>query len=267
MAFLKTYCRSLSMCNFIPLENLNAEKFGQLICYPKYDFNEFVRRINCMKELGIKSLCFHGGKIIANLPVLGKGCTSIVLLALMKDYSKAALKICRTDSSEERIAHEARMLQIANSVNVGPKLLGYRNGLLLMQYIEGKNFPEWISGLGDDESNVFKLRRVLKDLLEQCWRLDSIGLDHGELSWADKHLIVDFYDGIHIVDFETASNERRTANVTSISQYLFIKGSVAKIIMQRIGCIDRDALISALRRYKRTRLRKDFESIFNVVRL
>ena len=255
------------MHNPVPLEKLDAEKFGQIICYPRYDFDRFVRRIKCMRELGVEALCFCGGKMVANIPVLGKGCTSIVLLALMRDGSKAALKICRTDSDEARIVHEAKMLQIANSVEVGPRLLGYRDGLLLMEYFEGKTFPEWISGLSNEENDVLRLRRILRDLLEQCWRLDSIGLDHGELSWADKHLIVDFEDRIHIVDFETASDRRRTANVTSISQYLFIKGGAAKIILQKIGHIDRDLLISALRKYKKTRLRRDFEDIFNVVGL
>lgn len=255
------------MCNIIPLEKLDAGKFGQIICYPKYDFDKFVKRINCMKDLGIEAICFYGSKIVADIPILGKGYTGIVLLALMKDGSKAALKLCRTDSNEAKIAHEARMLQIANSVDVGPKLLGYRDGLLLMEYVEGKIFPEWISGLGDEESDVSRLRKVLRDLLEQCWRLDLVGLDHGELSWADKHVIVDLHDNVYIVDFESASDRRRTANVTSISQYLFIKGGVSRTLLQKIGHISRGALISALREYKKNRLRENFENILNVVRL
>jgi putative serine/threonine protein kinase len=40
--------------------------------------------------------------------------------------------------------HEAEMLKKANSVGVGPKLLGVSKNFLLMQFIDGKLLPEWL---------------------------------------------------------------------------------------------------------------------------
>lgn len=253
------------MNDIVFLEDLNGEEHGQVICYPKYDPEKFNGRVNCMRELNIKALRFIGDKTVMEKPVLGKGCTSIVLLAITKDNNKAALKISRTDSEEGRISHEARMLQIANSVEVGPKLLGYRNGLILMEYIEGKIFPEWVMELSSERDAHLKLRNALRDLLEQCWRLDFIGLDHGELSRADKHIIVDVRGRAHIVDFESASDKRRMANVTSISQYLFIKSRVSEQVAQLFGQIDRNKLVSTLRMYKMNHSRESFNLILNVL--
>ena len=67
-------------------------------------------------------------------------------------------------------------------------------------------------------------------------QLDQVGLDHGELSKAPKHLLVDKAEKIFIVDFETASLERRVANVTAVCQYLFGgNSSAAKILNEIFG--------------------------------
>ncbi|MBS7624761.1 MAG: serine/threonine protein kinase [Candidatus Bathyarchaeia archaeon] len=254
------------MCTIIPLENLRDVKYGQVICYPKYDVAEAEKRIIEMGRLGVKALCFTGRKSIANLQVLGKGCTGIAVLAVLNDGSRAALKISRVDSSMGRIRHEAEMLQIANSVGVGPKLLGYTDRLLLMEYIDGKLIADWVKSLGGGDA-IPRLRMVLRDILEQCWRLDSIGLDHGELSRADKHIIVDEGGRAYIVDFETASNRRRPSNVTSVSQYLFIRSPIAKTISEFIKAVNVEKLLQTLKRYKEKRSRENFESILSTLDL
>lgn len=249
------------------LEKIASAEYGLIICYPRYDPNEVERRIAEMRNLGVVALYFCGDKIVAGLPILGKGCVGIVVQAVLNDGRRVALKIRRVDSEPERIMREARMLQMANSVGVGPRLLGYTNNLLMMEYIEGFLLPKWVEMMGCRESASIRLRGVLRDILEQCWRLDSIGLDHGELSLANKHIIVDSHNRAHILDFETASDRRRVANVTSVSQYLFIKGGLAKIIEERIGHVDRDVLLRLLRAYKIERSRKNFELILDALGL
>ncbi|MEM2953985.1 MAG: serine/threonine protein kinase, partial [Candidatus Bathyarchaeia archaeon] len=106
--------------------------------------------------------------------------------------------------------------------------------------------------------------RVLREVLEQCWRLDKAGLDHGELSHAPKHMIVDSENRVFIVDFETASLNRKPSNVTSITQFLFISGAVADKITKKLGVGDKSVLIEALRRYKLDKSRLNFERILEV---
>jgi putative serine/threonine protein kinase len=109
------------------------------------------------------------------------------------------------------------------------------------------------------------MRNVMIDILEQCWRLDKIGLDHGELSKAPKHLIVDQQETPWIVDFETASVNRKPANVTAVCQFLFASNSaVAKAVGDTLGERNREEIISALRLYKKDKTRENFNQILKV---
>jgi len=240
----------------IDFEELEEEPYASIICYPKISKAELRSRLKELRKLGIEALEFEGEKEVFNTPVLGKGCVGIVTVAY-RNGEKVALKIRRVDADRSHMQHEAGMLTRANSVNVGPKLLSVSKNLLLMQFIDGDLLPQWL----EKRRRKAQTRRVLGEILEQCWRLDRAGLDHGELSHAPKHLIVDQKNAPFIVDFETASVKRKVSNVTSICQFLFISGVVAKNVTERLGGKDRKTIIEALRRYKSDKTRENFEKV------
>jgi putative serine/threonine protein kinase len=143
-------------------------------------------------------------------------------------------------------------------------LLEVSENFLLMEFIEGIHFPQWIESLkGKDVQS--RLRKVLHDVLEQCYRLDEAGLDHGELSNAPKHILVDADDQPFLVDFETASTNRKVSNVTSICQYLFFRSQVAEKVKIKLEEIDEKELITTLRAYKWERTRENFEKILKKI--
>jgi putative serine/threonine protein kinase len=249
----------LRVSEIVSLNQLQAEPYVNVLCYPKYDNKEASKRIKALKRLGVKNLQFIGKKTVFNVPVLGKGCVGIVVTARL-DKKQAALKIRRVDANRVGMEHEAKMLQIANLVGVGPKLIDSSENFLLMELIEGNLLPEWIKKLSGRETKK-RIRQVLREVLEQCWRLDELGMDHGELSRATNHIIVDADDQVHLVDFETASVQRRVINVTSICQYLFIRSQSAKIITHKLGDVDQEALRKTLKNYKQKRTRENFESV------
>ena len=196
------------------------------------------------------------GKKIFDVPILGKGYVGIVVIAHTRS-DKAALKIRRVDADRNGMFHEGEMLNMANSINVGPKLLQISENFLLMELIEGVHFPQWLESL--EENVQLRVSLVLVDVLEQCYRLDEAGLDHGELSKAPKHIIIDVDDVPHLIDFETASTNRRVANVTSICQYFFLGSQIAKKVKEKVGKFNEKELINVLRKYKQKRTRKNFE--------
>jgi len=217
-------------------------------------------RIQELKKLGVEALEFSGKTLAANVPVLGKGYVGVVVIAHMCG-EKAALKMRRSDADRENLEHEAELLARANSVNVGPRFLAVSKNFLLMQLIDGDLLEDWL------ETNKDKtlIRKVLVDILEQCWRLDEASLDHGELSKAPKHLLVDKADKPFIVDFETASLERRVINVTSVCQFLFMGNSqAAKSLAEIFGEKDRAKLMAFLKTYKKNRNRGNFERLLEV---
>ncbi|UCH32664.1 MAG: serine/threonine protein kinase [Candidatus Bathyarchaeota archaeon] len=242
----------------VRLKSLGKEH-GHVICYPVYREDEFSCRLKELEKLRIDAIEFVGKRMIDHLPVLGKGCVGIVVVAYIKD-EKVALKIRRTDASRLTMEHEAQMLKKANAINVGPRLMMVTKNFLIMEYIEGTLFPEWIQA---PNRKYFRsdLIRILKSILEQAWRLDRAKLDHGELSHAPKHIIIKLNNEPCLLDFETASESRNVSNVTSLCQYLFIGSSFAKILRRKLGGIKKTDLIKALKLYKMSLNRESFENV------
>jgi len=243
----------------VSLKVLRERKHCKVLCYPRFEQEELEKRLKELERLGVQALEFTGEKSVLDVPVLGKGCVGIVVVAYTR-FGRAALKIRRVDADRKGMFHEGEMLKRANAINVGPKLLDISENFLLMELIEGTHFPEWIESLGERGAQS-RVRLVLKDILEQCYRLDDAGLDHGELSNAPKHILVDADDHPFLVDFETASINRRVSNVTSVCQYLFLGSQVAAKVKEKLGKVDEKQLIQKLRNYKRERTRENFEKL------
>jgi len=224
----------------VPLKGLREEKHGKVLCYPRFEKEELERRLIELKNLEVQALEFVGEKNVFGLPVLGKGCVGVVVVAFTK-LGRVALKIRRVDADRNEMFNEGKMLTRANIVDVGPKLLETSENFLLMELIEGNLFPKWLKSM--EEKVQAPVRLVLKDILEQCYRLDEYGLDHGELSNAPKHIIVDLRNIPHLIDFETASINRRVSNVTSVSRYFFLGSHIANELKENLGKLDEKELM------------------------
>ncbi len=241
-------------------ENLKEEPYASILCYPRVNEAELQNRLVELQEHSVRAVEFAGKTSAFNVPVLGKGFVGIVVIAHL-DGQRVALKMRRVDADRLGLQREAQMLAKANSVQVGPRLVSVSKNFLLMQFIDGAVLHDWLDAHKEKE----QVRSVLNDVLEQCWRLDNIGLDHGELSKAPKHIIIDKQHNPFIVDFETASLNRKPANVTSVCQFLFTScGAVARAVAELFGERDREEIIWALRLYKKNRTRKNFNHVLQV---
>ena len=239
------------------LEGLKEEPYSSILCYPKRTEDELQSRLRELEMHGVTAVEFAGKGSAFNVPVLGKGYVGIVVIA-QRYGQRLALKIRRVDADRADMLHEARMLSKANSAGVGPTLVEAGKNVLLMQLIEGDLLPAWLKT--NREKTL--VRQVLSETLEQCWQLDMAGLDHGELSKAPKHVIVDHYLQPWIVDFETSSDTRKPANVTAICQYLTMSGGpLTKMISEILGERNRDEVIEALRNYKKDQTRESLDSV------
>jgi len=227
---------------------IEKTEFAEVLCYPQPEPHELEARIVELSTLGVDTLELVGTHSIGRVKVLGKGCVGIVIKSRM-GRKVVAVKVRRTDANRLDMDHEARMLRLANTVGVGPKLLAQSKNFLVMEFINGIPLHRWVTLLPKSGCKR-RVRNVLTRLLDECFSLDQIGLDHGELSEAPKNVLVDGDDRPRIVDFESASNQRRPSNVTSIAQYLLIGGGPARRIRSILGWRRKIALIRALRDYK-----------------
>jgi len=223
-----------------PLSSLANPPFNRLVAYPSGDPDEVESRIHQLHQLEITALDFQGPLRTDRLSVLGKGVVGIVVIGV-RGNRRVAVKIRRVDARRPSLIHEAELLMAANSLKVGPECLGGTADVLAMEFIEGLSLPLWLESL-TGRGRRARVRSVVKPLLEECFRMDAYGLDHGELSRAHKNVIVSDY-GARILDFESASLVRRPSNFTSLTQYFFLGGSIAKKIAKVLGPVDRDELL------------------------
>jgi putative serine/threonine protein kinase len=241
----------------VPLENLDDEPYASVVCYPRASPIEIRKRIEELRQQGVEELEFTGKTNASNIPVLGKGYVGVVVVAFVKGQ-KVALKMRRIDADRLDFKHEAEMLQKANTLGVGPKFIAQSNNFMLSQLIDGDLLEDWLE-IHRDRALI---RRVLVGIMEQCWNLDEAGLDHGEISKATKHLLVDKENRPFIVDFETASVIRKVINVTSVCQFLFMGNSrAAKMLGAVFGEKQKSELIATLKNFKRNSNRENFEGL------
>ncbi|MGB9728354.1 MAG: hypothetical protein ACPL1B_00515 [Thermoprotei archaeon] len=196
----------------------------KLICYPSIENCNIKAKILELKELGIRPCIGGRVELHGGLQVLGKGTTSIVTFGLINN-SVVALKILRCDSNRESLEREAKILQLVNNVGVGPKLILYSKNFLVIEFVKGRTLDEILLN-----GSFTCISRTLDKLFLQCFKLDSIGIDHGELSTPKKHIYVYRCNPI-IIDFETASFSRRPSNLTAIIGHVFFKKT---LISERI---------------------------------
>jgi putative serine/threonine protein kinase len=241
----------------LPIDDLRNEPYASILCYPRAEPSEIENRISELSGIGVTEVEFTGGGSAMNIPVLGKGYVGVVIVAHVNG-ERYALKIRRTDSSRNDLFHEAEMLKRANDAEVGPKFLRVTKNFMLSQLIDGCLLGKWL----ENNKNVDGFRSIFVNILEQCRRLDDIGMDHGELSMAPKHILTDSQGIPFIIDFEAASIHRKVANVTSVCQYLFLGTcSVPGLVREVMGERDRDGIVNSLRAYKRERSDDSFETL------
>jgi putative serine/threonine protein kinase len=246
----------------IPLGQLSSSPFLHILTYPKSDLEEAARRIRELSSMGVSALRFKGVTLVDGIPILGKGCVGIVTQARL-DGEVVALKVRRLDADRPSMEDEARLLRWANGVNVGPRLITATRNFLAMQFVEGTALFRWAENLGPKKKAV---KMVVAGLLDACFRLDSIGLDHGELSHAPKNVLVKESCHPWIVDFESASTVRRVANVTSIMQY-FLFGRVSRSLNTSAIFPERKTILKTLAEYKHQGSVESFQSLIEVLGL
>ena len=250
--------------SFIPIKKFEEEPYSKILGYPKASKRQIKSRILELEKLKIKSISLYGPTTIGKLAILGKGYVGVVVLA-KKGTKEIAIKIRRTDSQRKEMKREAKLLETVNSVNVGPRLYDVSKNFVVMEYLEGEKIGDWIKNL-NGKGSVKRLKLVIKSVLEDCYQLDQIGFDHGELSSISKHVIVGITKPT-LIDFESSSTKRRVSNVTSITQAIFIGSGIAKMIQRFYKVPSKEEIIEVLRSYKQDQSRKNFEELMSVLKL
>ena len=248
--------------SFVQIRKITEPPYSGIWVYPKGTKAQIKSRIKELEGLGVESISFQGKLEISSINILGKGYVVIVVLGKI-GRKKVAVKIRRSDSPRKNLKKEAELLEIINNHKIGPKLIAASKNFLVMEYLDGEKIADWVVDLKKSDSSRLKI--IIKKILDDCYVLDTIGLDHGELSNLSKHVIIG--KKITIIDFESSSMNRKVSNVTSATQALCIGSGISKIIGRTYKIPRKQKMITVLRRYKQEGTRESFENLLSVLKL
>ncbi len=230
-------------------EIIGLEDAEEILCFPRPDPSTCSDRIKKLRKKGVTGIVSYGSLELEGFRVLGKGFSSIVVAAMEKGGRVIALKIRRMDSRRPSLIHEADLLAEASEHRLAPRIYWWDRDFIAMEYLQGAHLED-INSLG---LSSHETRMLLARLLGKAFVLDLIGIDHGELRRPYRHVIIVGLEPFFI-DFESASKTRKPHNLTSLASALLIsKGRLTSFFRNRLGSIDKDAVLDALRVYKRCR--------------
>ena len=246
------------MENLLDTDNRKSLEF--LLTYPLFDEKTFDRRMRELSSMDINSLFSFGNVQLQKANIIGKG--SVGLVTLVKHKNKLlALKIRRTDANRMNMYDEVLYQSLANSIGIGPFLVNFSENFILMEYIKGSNIERWYNL----QTSNKKLLRCTNAILQQCFLLDCLKLDHGQLSRLDRHIVVSPNGLPTILDFETSSTKRRSSNVTSVSQSIFLHGPIHTKLGDAINK-ERTDIIKSIKEYKKHMNHEKFQRILNLLK-
>jgi len=241
---------------FQPISVFIKDPYKKILAFPKPKDPEIKKRITELKKLGVSHISFTGPLQIEKCNILGKGYVGMVVLA-KRNNDIVALKIRRIDSPRKNMSNEAKLLKIVNRINIGPRFIKNSKNFLVMEYIDGEKIIDWVK---KSETKSDEIRSVINNVLRECYLLDYAGIDHGELSMIDKHVIIEKNKNT-IIDFESSSVNRKTSNVSGAVQAIFIGSGLAKIIQKKIKLPTKMKIINLIRQYKKNPTLENFEKI------
>ncbi|ALV62510.1 hypothetical protein ADU37_CDS08110 [Thermococcus sp. 2319x1] len=185
-----------------------------------------------------------------------KGTTSLVFTGNADD-KKVIIKLERPDSPRKNFKREAEILKFLEREEITPRLVDYG-------VFEGKEFLVREFAEGDPLLYATPRKKHILQILEKTYRLDALGIDHGQIQ-GGKHIIIG--DTVWIIDFEKAGF-RKPKNVTSAMAMMFLNdNTIAKRVREKFNLDTRflNALREALGEYKRTKNVEKIRELFSTL--
>lgn len=229
--------------NLLEFEELEKKYifFEELFVY-------LIKKSGLLKDLNKKK--------IKKIKYLTHGKRGNIFTGIYKN-KKVAIKIKRKESKAiKRIQKEIKYLKILNKKKIGPKLLSYGENYLAEEFIEGDFILDWINKLKEklEKENKEKIKKIIIEVLKQCFELDKLGINKEEMHRPVKHIVVDKKGKAVLLDFERCYQTKKPHNVTQFCTFL-----------EKAGLIRNKNLKNTLKSYKREINKNNFKKVIKLL--
>lgn len=188
-----------------------------------------------------------------------KGHRGIIYTAKVKN-KKIAIKTKLPESAAiGNIEREAEWLRLLNKKGIGPKLLFIDKNFFCYGFAEGKLIKDFIP-----KATKPKIKKVLTEILKQCFILDQMKINKEEMHHPVKHIIIgkkvilidakksktsgiSKTTNVVLIDFERASKSLKPHNISQFCQYII---NQRNILNKKGFKISKDKIIKLAKLYK-----------------
>jgi putative serine/threonine protein kinase len=205
-------------------------------------------------------------KGITNIEYFTKGHRGILYTGIYKN-KKIVIKAKLPESQAfNRIENESNWLKKLNKINIGPKLIKAEKDYFFYEYVEGEFFIDYIKKLKNDDKHIEKskkiIKKIIKEVLIQCYELDKIKADKEEMHHPLKHILIDDKMNIVMLDFERCHIVDYGKNVT---QFVVFIMKLKELLQNYYITISQERFIALSKLYKREPTRENFEKILEEI--
>jgi release factor glutamine methyltransferase len=171
-----------------------------------------------------------------------------------------------------RMENEGKWLKVLNKEGIGPKLFLANKDFFVYEYIPG---PFIMKGL--ESLNKKSIIKILKNIFDQMFTLDKLGVDKEEMHHPFKHVIItknnkpvlvdaqkSKISGISktptavLVDFERCHKTLKPKNVTQFCQCI---NSMSRFLTSKKIKINKEKIIKLAQQYKRNQNKTNLNKI------
>ncbi len=156
------------------------------------------------------------------------------------------------------VQFEASWLKKLNPKRIGPKLFFATEHFLVMEFIDGFLFEEYI--LTQSKQHILKM---IHALCKQMYLFDTLGINKYEMNHPDKHIIIRNHVPI-LIDFERCRYTEDPKNMTQVVQF-FSAGRITLLLEKKGIHLDKQGIQNAARLYKLNKNKKSYEKIIALI--
>ena len=161
---------------------------------------------------------------IENLDVYSKGTTSLIFLGRLENKD-VIIKLERRDAPRRNFQREVKILRFLEGKGITPHLIDYGT-------FENREFLVREFAKGEPILYAIPKKKHLLKILEKMYKLDTLGIDHGQIQ-GGKHIIIG--NDVWVIDFEKASLKRKTKNLTSAMAMIFLnENSISRRVREKV---------------------------------
>ncbi|HIQ24252.1 MAG TPA: hypothetical protein EYH50_04305 [Pyrodictium delaneyi] len=225
------------------------------VCYPDPESSHCRRLLSELEKAGVTHYVNYGKvELPGGYRLLGRGWAGNVFLALWRD-SVVAVKALHPRSRRSSMLWEAAAWAVAAWAGVAPRLHMSHRLFILVDPVHGPQLADM------EPAACIEAKHLLRRLLWKAYRLDRLGIRHGELARPGGQVLVDpVRQEPYIVDYDSSTVHQNPGNLTQLV------GGLARLEWARrctkIGAADAK-LRATLRAYKHGPSLRVFDAILS----